>query len=110
MDEQAIVLYLNRNGWTALVIHDNLVSTLCKEAIAYSTVRKYLREVQTSPGKTTRFSGASHHIDDSDEAILRALHELPFSPGRQLSRATYLRKTTVDRRVPEKLGSLARHL
>jgi hypothetical protein len=38
------VLSLNRKGWMARVIHDDLGATLGEEAIAYSTVTKYLRE------------------------------------------------------------------
>jgi hypothetical protein len=44
MDQKSIVLYLNRKGWTAQVIHDDLVARLGEEAIAYRTMMKYLRE------------------------------------------------------------------
>jgi hypothetical protein len=33
MDQESIVLYLPRKGWTARVIHDDLVATLGEEAI-----------------------------------------------------------------------------
>jgi hypothetical protein len=69
----------------ARVIHDDLVVTLSEEAIAYGTVRKYLREAQTGPDDATAFpEEISPHNDDSDEAILGALEELPFSLVRQL--------------------------
>jgi hypothetical protein len=53
MDQRSIVLYLNRNGWMARVIHDDLVARLGEEAIAYSTVKIYLREAQIGPEDAT---------------------------------------------------------
>jgi hypothetical protein len=74
-------------------------------------VRKYFREVQTCPDDATAlFEEVSPHIDDSDEAILSELEELPFSSGRQLSRATRRPKTTVHRQLSEKLGLIKHHL
>jgi hypothetical protein len=80
MDQRSIVLYLNRNGWMARVIHDDLVATLGEEGVAYSTVRKYLHEAQTGlDDAITLPEEISAHIDDSDKAILGALEDLPFS-------------------------------
>jgi hypothetical protein len=84
---------------TASVIHNDLVVTLGEEAIASRTMMECLREAQIAPG-----------FDDSDEAILRTLEELPFSSVRKLSCAIHLPKTTVYRRFSEKLGFIARHL
>jgi hypothetical protein len=82
----------------ARVIHDDLGATLGEEAIAYSTVTKHLREAQTGPDAATALTEEiSPHSDDSNEAILRALEELPFSSVRQLSRAAHRPKTTVYR-------------
>jgi hypothetical protein len=53
VDQKSIALYLNRKGWTARAIHDDLVSILSEEAIAYRTVRKYFREAQTGPDDAT---------------------------------------------------------
>jgi hypothetical protein len=110
MDQKSIVLYLNRKGSVARVIHDDLVATLGEEAIAYSTVRKYLHEAQTGRDDAMPLSEEiSLHIDDSDEAILSALEELPFSSVRQLSHAAHLPTTTVYTRLSAKLGFTARH-
>jgi hypothetical protein len=110
MDQKSIVLDLNRNGWMARVIHDDLVATL-GEAIAYGTVTKYLREAQTGRDDAMPLSEEiSPHIDDSDETIPSALQELPFSSVRQLSRAIHLPVTMVYRRLSEKPGFTARHL
>jgi hypothetical protein len=40
IDHKTTVLYLNRKGGMARVIHDDLVATLSEEAIADSMVRK----------------------------------------------------------------------
>jgi hypothetical protein len=65
MNQKSIVLYLNRKGGTAPVMHENLVATLGEEAILYNTVRKYLREAKISPGDPTAFLDTiSAHIDD----------------------------------------------
>jgi hypothetical protein len=86
MDHKSIALYFNRKGWMARVIHDDLVVTLGEEAIAYSTVTKYLREAQTGPDDATALlEEISPHIDDWDEAILRALEEFSFSSVQHLS-------------------------
>jgi hypothetical protein len=36
MGQESIVLHLNRKGWTARVIDEDLVATLGEESIAYS--------------------------------------------------------------------------
>jgi hypothetical protein len=111
MDQSSSVLDLNRKGLTAQDLHGDLVATQCEVAIAYSTVTNYLRATRIIPRDVITFSAApSLHIDESDEAILRALEELQFSSVRQLSRATHLPKTMVYRRLSEKLGCTARHL
>jgi hypothetical protein len=43
MDQKSIVLYLRIKGMTLDVIHDDLVRTLGKDAVTYSTVTKYTR-------------------------------------------------------------------
>jgi hypothetical protein len=99
MDQRSIVLYLNRKGRLARVIHDDLVATLGEEAITYNTVTKSLRKAQTGSDDATALSEEySAHIDNSDEAILTALQKLPFSSVRQLSCAIHLPKTRVSSR------------
>jgi hypothetical protein len=74
-------------------------------------VTNHLRAARIIPGDTTALSDATlFQINDSDEAILRALEEFPFSSVGQLSCAAHLPKTTVYRRLSEKLGLTARHL
>jgi hypothetical protein len=48
MDQKLIVLYLPMK-WMALdAVHDDLVHTLGKDTVAYSTVTKYARSAQFS--------------------------------------------------------------
>jgi hypothetical protein len=59
MDQKSIVLYLNRKGWMARVIHDDLAATLGEEALAYSTVMKSLRVARINPRDATPLSDAT---------------------------------------------------
>jgi hypothetical protein len=59
MDQRSIVLYLNRKGLTVQVIHNDLVATLGEEAIAYSTVRNYLRVARIILRDTVASSAAT---------------------------------------------------
>jgi hypothetical protein len=105
MDRRSVVLYLDRKGWMARVIRNDLIATLGEEVLAYIPVTKYLGEVQTGRDDATPLpEDISPHIDDSDEPNLGALGQLPFSSVQQLSHATLLPKTTVYRRFSEKLG------
>jgi hypothetical protein len=51
MDQKPIVLYLRMKGMTLDAIHDDLVHTLGKDAVAYSMVTKYARSAQFSGRK-----------------------------------------------------------
>jgi hypothetical protein len=48
MDQKPIVLYLRMKGMILDDIHDDLVRTLGKDAVAYSTVTKCARSTQFS--------------------------------------------------------------
>jgi hypothetical protein len=111
MDQISIVLYRNRKGWTAQVIDDDLVATLCVKAITYSTVTNYLRAARIIRRDAIPLSVlASPHIDDSDKAILKALDEFLFSLVQRLVHTTHLPVNTVCRRLSAKLGFTVRHL
>jgi hypothetical protein len=55
MDQKPIVLYLPMKGMAFDVIQDDLVHTLWKDAVAYSTVTKYARSAQFSGRKKPPF-------------------------------------------------------
>jgi hypothetical protein len=111
MDQRSIALYLSMKGFSATLIHQELVDTVGHEAAGYSTVTWYLREA--------RFAGESEEIpietelmttNPVDVAILRALADRPFSSVRELSRLTYLSRTTVHRHLNESLCFIVRYL
>jgi DNA polymerase III gamma/tau subunit len=113
MDPESIVryLHLHTKGWTAQEIHDDLVATLGEEAIEYSMVTMCLREAQINPADAISLLDAtSHHLNKSDEVVLRVLEELQFSSVRQLVRAIHLPAIMIYRRISKKLGFAARHL
>jgi hypothetical protein len=66
-------------GMTLDAIHDDLVRTLGKDAVAYSTVTKYARSAQFS-GRKEASPPEAPDMGRSpvDEAILTALAEFPF--------------------------------
>jgi hypothetical protein len=74
------------------------------EVPSYGPVRSRQR-----PSKLRRKFTLSH-LDDSDQAILAALEERPFSSVRELAGVTCLPCMTVHRRVNNSLGFILRHL
>jgi hypothetical protein len=79
MDQKAIILYLRMKGMALDAIHDDLVSTIGKDAVAYSTVTKYARSAQFS-GRKEVTPPEVPDVEPSpvDEAIFTALAEFPF--------------------------------
>jgi hypothetical protein len=100
MDQKPIVLYLRTKGMALDAIHDNLVPTLGKDAVAYSTVTKYTRSVQFS-GRKEATPPEAPDVEHSpvDEAILTALAKFPFpfSSVRELLRRICRPRSTVHR-------------
>jgi hypothetical protein len=115
MDQKPIILYLRMKGTALDAIHDDLVRTLGKDAVAYSTVTKYVRSAQFSGRKEATPPEASD-VERSpvNEAILTALAEFPFpfSSVRELSWRICLPKSTVHRhrRLTQSLRFTVRHL
>jgi hypothetical protein len=100
MDQKPIALYLPMKGMALDAIHDDLVRTLGKDAVAYSTVSKYTRSAQFS-GRQEAIPPEALDVECSpvDEARLTALAEFPFpfSSVRELSRSICLPRSTVHR-------------
>jgi hypothetical protein len=100
MDHKPIVLYLRVKAMALDAIHDDLVRTLGKDAVAYSTVTKYARSAQFS-GRQEATPPEAPDVERSpvDEAIFPALAEFPFpfSSVRELSRRICLPRSTVHR-------------
>jgi hypothetical protein len=111
MDQRTIVANLALKGISARSIHQDLVATLGGDAMASSTVPRYIHNAHCSPSSQTAAPIAvPSGLNDSDEAILSALDENPFASVRHLSRLTHIPATTVYRRLTESLGFTARHL
>jgi hypothetical protein len=99
--------------WMALdAIHDDLVRTLGKDVVAYSTVTKYVRSAQFS-GREEATPPEAPDVERSpvDEAMLTALTKFPFpfpfSSVCELSRMICLPRSTVH---PHPHRSRNRHL
>jgi hypothetical protein len=115
MDQKPIVLYLRMKGMAVDAIHDDLVTTLGKDAVVYSTVIKYARSAPFSGRKET-IPPEAPDVERSpvDEAIFTALAEFPvpflFSSVRELSRRIYLPRSTLHRHLTQSLRFTVRHL
>jgi hypothetical protein len=106
MDQKATVLYLPMKGMALAAIHDDLVRTLGKDAVAYSTVTKYTRSAQFS-GRKEAIPPEAPDVERTpvDEAILMALVDFPFpfSSVRELSRRIRIPRATVHRHLAQSL-------
>jgi hypothetical protein len=113
MDQKSIVFYLQMKGMVFNAIHDDLVRTLGKDAVAYSTVTKWARNAQFS-GRKEASPPEAPDMGRSpvDEAILTALAEFPFpfSSVRELSRRISLPRSTAHRHLTQSLRFTVKHL
>jgi hypothetical protein len=100
MDQKPIVLYLRMKEMALDAIHNDLVRTLGKDAVAYSTVTKYARSAPFS-GRKEATAPETPDVERSpvDETILTALAEFPFpfSSMHKLSQRICLPRSTVQR-------------
>jgi hypothetical protein len=115
MGPKPVVLYLRMKEMALDAIHDDLVRTLGKDAVAYSTATKYARSAQFS-GRKEATSPEAPNVERTpvDEAILTALAEFsfPFSSVPELSRRICLPRSTVHRyrHLTQLLGFTVRQL
>jgi hypothetical protein len=110
MDQKPIVLYLRMKGMALDAIDDDLVRTLGKDAVTYSTVTKYVRSAQFS-GRKEATPPEAPDVERSpvDEAILTALVKFPFSSVCEFSRRIYLPRSTVHPHLIQSLRFTVRH-
>jgi hypothetical protein len=113
MDQKPIIFYLRMKGMVLDAIHDDLVLTLGKDAVASSTVTKYARSAQFSSRKEA-IPPEAPNVKRSpvDGAILMVLAEFPFpfSSVRELSRRICLPRSTVHQHLTQSLCFTVRHL
>jgi hypothetical protein len=86
------------------------VATLGAEAVSYPSVTRYLREaIFASSNPPDPLPLLEHQFDDSDQSIILALADQPFTSIRELLPITHLPKTTAHRRLTPSLGFRVRH-
>jgi hypothetical protein len=113
MDQKAIVLclYTRGMGMSLDAIHEDLVRVLGENAVAYSTVTKYVRSEKFPPKNDGPPSQPiSLEPGPIGQAILTALADYPFSSVRKLSRLTCLPWSTVHRHLIDSLYFRIQHL
>jgi hypothetical protein len=110
MDQKAIVFYFHMRGMSLDSIHEDLVRVLGENAVAYSTVTKYVRSEKFPPKNDGPPSQPiSVEPGPVDQAILTALADEPFSSVRELSRLTCLPRSTVHRHSTESFHFRIQH-
>jgi hypothetical protein len=113
MDQKSVILYLRMKGMVLDVNHDDLVRTLGKNAVTYSTVTKYARSAQLSGRKeATPPEAPDVECSPVNEQMLTAVAEFPFSSVRELSLRICLPRFTVHRHqhLRQSLHFTMRHL
>jgi hypothetical protein len=105
LNQCSIALHLHKKGVSPKAKHDNLVATLGPDAMTYRIVARYVHDAKcTHPKVTSPPDRISRQFDESDQAILLALEEQPFSSIRQLSGATPLSRKAVSDRLTGSLN------
>jgi hypothetical protein len=104
-------MYLSLNGLNEVDIHNDLVATFKGAAKSYSTVTYSLRKPNFSSPKAPQPSeGPTPTLNESDEVILLALSEEPFTLVRQLACRAHLHPSTVYDHLADKLGFTVRYV
>jgi hypothetical protein len=98
MDQKAIVLSLHMRGMSLDAIHEDLVRVCVLEenAVAYSTVTRYVRSEKVSPkndGPPSQCMAAEP--SPVNQAILTVVADYRLSSVREVSRLTCLPRSTV---------------
>jgi hypothetical protein len=108
MDQRSICLFLPLKGLSARAVSNELPAVLGADAIAYSTVNKYLLRRQF----TSILVEPPEELAtiDIDQAILDALDHYSFSYIRGLGRFTCIPTITVYRHLTLSLGFAMKHL
>jgi transcriptional regulator of acetoin/glycerol metabolism len=113
MDQRSIVLFLVMKSLFARETHDELVAVLGSDAmrcdaIGSSMVTKYLRQSRTPTIILDALEPPTTTV--TDDAILDALQQQPFSSVRELAKLTCIPRSTVHRHLTRTLGFVMKHL
>jgi hypothetical protein len=111
LDQRSIAVFLHMKGLSVKDIHTKLVQVHGSDAIAYSTVTKYLRSdivLQNEPGVENRAEDQGFSIRDN--AILEAFEIISFASIRQIAKMTFIPPTTVFRHLMKLLHFVLKRL
>jgi hypothetical protein len=108
MDQRLVCLFLALKELSARAVSDELTAALGADAIAYSTVAKYLRHRQLMSIIVRLLRGTTTIV--FDQAILDALEHYSFSSIRELARLTCIPTKAVHRHLTQSLRLVVRHL
>jgi hypothetical protein len=108
MDQHSVCLFLAMKGLSANDIHSELVAVLGPEALAYSTVTKYLCK-EHFPVQSSK-PPENPSLAVIRDAILDALKQQPFSSVREIAKLTCIPRTTIHRHLTCSLGFVVKHL
>jgi hypothetical protein len=96
MDLRSIVAYLSMKDMNPREIYAEANDTLGADCIGYSTLTKYFREKSFSRSNLDTDSEPKIEEENfSDEAIIEALEEFPFSSLRQIAKRIFIPRNTV---------------
>jgi hypothetical protein len=111
MDQKAIVLYLHMRGMSLGAIDEDLMRVRGENAVAYSTVTKYVRS-EKFPLKNDRPPSEPISVEPGpvDQALFTAFADYPFSSVRELSRLTCFPRSMVHRYLTDSLHFKIQHL
>jgi hypothetical protein len=108
MDQPLICLSLAIRELSAQAIHNELVTVLAPDAIAYSTLTKYPRQRQFPSVPCDPCEEPLNTVIDN--TILDAVKKQPFSSIREMAKPTCIPTTTVHRHSTRSLGFIVKHL
>jgi hypothetical protein len=84
-----MVAYLSLKRMSAREIDDDIVATLGRDVVSYSSVTRYLCEARFPPSKTeTHPADVQRDLDDSDSVILAALEDSHSLRGKVIGNET----------------------
>jgi hypothetical protein len=107
MHQRSIVWFLTTQGLSAPDIHDELVAVLGSDAIGYSTVTKYPRQSRLPQMIPDTLEPPTTTL--TDDVILDALQQQPFSTIREFAKLTCIPRSPVHRHLTRTLGFVVKH-
>jgi hypothetical protein len=109
--QQMTIADLALKRLSARAIHDDLTATLERDAVACSSVTRYLGEGHPLPSsQDTPEADVHRRIDDADSAVLSPLDENRFAFVREFSRLTHIHPSAIPLQSMAASASIAHAL